>query len=45
MTREELDLALVPLMPLDEAKQRTLRATIRRWARALREAGHAIPEE
>lgn len=38
-------LALVHLMPLDEAKQRTLRATIRRWARALREAGHAIPEE
>ena len=35
-------LALVPTMPLDEKEQRTLRATIRRWAKALRDAGRNI---
>lgn len=37
-------LALAPSMPIDGAAQRSLRATIRRWAKALREAGHDIPE-
>lgn len=37
-------LELVPLMPLAEQQLRTLRATIRRWARAVRDAGHDIPE-
>ena len=37
-------LELVPLMPLDDKQQRTLRATIRRWAKAVREAGHDLPE-
>jgi len=32
-------------MPLDDGVQRMLRATIRRWAKALRDAGHNIPEE
>ncbi len=36
-------LALVASMPLDEQRLRTLRATIRRWAKALRDAGHDIP--
>jgi hypothetical protein len=34
-------LDLVPHMPLDAQQQRSLRATIRRWARVLRDAGHA----
>lgn len=38
-------LELVPIMPLDEKEQRMLRATIRRWAKAVREAGHNIPED
>ena len=38
-------LELVSLMPIDDKQQRTLRATIRRWARAVREAGHHVPEE
>lgn len=38
-------LSLVPTMPIDEKVQRTLRATIRRWAKALRDAGHNVPEE
>jgi hypothetical protein len=37
-------LQLVQAMPLDDQAQRSLRATIRRWARAVREAGHDIPE-
>lgn len=37
-------LALAPSMPIDDAALRSLRATIRRWAKALREAGHDIPE-
>lgn len=40
-----LVLKLVPTMPLDDAEQRTLRATIRRWAKAVRDAGHRVPEE
>jgi hypothetical protein len=36
-------IALVPLMPVDEAGRRRLRATIRRWAKELRDAGHDIP--
>lgn len=32
-------LDLVPALPIDLKKQRTLRATIRRWAKALRDAG------
>ena len=38
-------LSLVPTMPVDDKEQRTLRATIRRWAKALRDAGHNVPEE
>ncbi len=38
-------LALVPHMPLVDEEKRKLRATIRRWAKTLREAGHPIPEE
>ncbi len=36
-------LMLVPTMPLDDKEQRTLRATIRRWAKAVRDAGHNVP--
>jgi hypothetical protein len=36
-------LALVSSMPIAQEKHRALRATIRRWARALRDAGHDIP--
>ena len=35
-------LEMVPTMPLDDKEQRTLRATIRRWAKALRDAGHDV---
>ena len=38
-------LKLVPTMPVDDKAQRTLRATIRRWAKAVRDAGHNVPEE
>jgi len=38
-------LGLVPHMPMVDSEKRRLRATIRRWAKALREAGHAIPGE
>jgi hypothetical protein len=38
-------LKLVPTMPLDDKEQRALRATIRRWAKAVRDAGHEVPEE
>ncbi|MHB1075530.1 DUF6036 family nucleotidyltransferase [Thiobacillus sp.] len=38
-------LKLVPTMPVDDMAQRTLRATIRRWAKAVRDAGHNVPEE
>lgn len=37
-------LNLVQQMPLDDQQQRSLRATIRRWVKALRDAGHEIPE-
>ncbi|MBU3696970.1 DUF6036 family nucleotidyltransferase [Dechloromonas sp.] len=37
-------LDLVPKLPLDSPAQKSLRATIRRWAKVLRDAGHAIPE-
>ena len=37
-------LQLVPSMPLDDKEQRALRATIRRWAKAVRDAGHNVPE-
>lgn len=37
-------LPLVPTMPLDDKEQRALRATIRRWAKAVRDAGHDLPE-
>jgi hypothetical protein len=35
-------LELVAAMPLDEAQQRRLRATIRRWVKALGDTGHDI---
>lgn len=38
-------LAMVSQMPLEADGQRRLRATIRRWAKALRDAGHEIPDE
>lgn len=40
----EAALALTGEMPLDEATHRRLRATIRRWAQAARDAGHALPD-
>jgi len=38
-------LKLVPNMPIDDKAQRTLRATIRRWAKAVRGTGHNVPTE
>jgi hypothetical protein len=38
-------LELVPHMPMDDSEKRRLRATIRRWAKTLRDAGHAIAQE
>lgn len=38
-------LKMVPTMPLDDKEQRTLRATIRRWAKAVRDAGHDVTDE
>lgn len=38
-------LNVVPNMPLDNEGQRKLRATIRRWVKAVRDAGHFVPEE
>lgn len=37
-------LALTPTMPLQQAEERALRARIRRWAKALRDDGHKIPD-
>lgn len=37
-------LVLLPSMPLDEQRRRALRATIRRWAKAVTDAGHPSPE-
>lgn len=36
-------LELVQTMPIDDKVQRTLRATIRRWAKSVRDAGHNVP--
>ncbi len=38
-------LKVVSTMPVDDKEQQTLRATIRRWAKAVRDAGHNIPAE
>ena len=38
-------LELVARTALGEQEQRKLRATIRRWVKTLRDAGHSIPEE
>lgn len=38
-------LKMVPTMPIDSKEQRTLSATIRRWAKAVRDTGHDIPED
>jgi hypothetical protein len=38
-------LDLVPTLPIDDKAQRTLRATIRRWAKALRDAGDSPEPE
>ena len=37
-------LGLVPDMPMDDSEKRRLRATIRRWAKQLRDASHEIPD-
>jgi len=37
-------LDLVAVMPLDDMQQRRLRATIRRWVKAVGDAGHPIPD-
>lgn len=37
-------LDLVSLMSLDVEQQRKLRATIRRWVKTLRDAGHELPD-
>lgn len=36
-------LDLVSKLPIEATTRRSLRATIRRWAKALRDAGHSIP--
>jgi len=41
----EQALKMVPTMPLDDNEQRTLRATIRRWAKAVREGDHDLTNE
>lgn len=38
-------LKMVPTMPFDDKEQRTLRATIRRWAKAVRDAGYDVTDE
>lgn len=38
-------LKVAETMPGDDKEKRTLRATIRRWAKAVRDAGHNVPEE
>ena len=38
-------LKMVPTMPFEGEEQRTLRATIRRWARAVRGAGYEVTDE
>jgi hypothetical protein len=38
-------LKVVPTMPLDDKEQRTLRARIRRWAKAARDAGYDVTDE
>jgi hypothetical protein len=38
-------LQLVAMMPIDGNGQRALRATIRRWAKAVRDAGHSLPDD
>lgn len=38
-------LAMVACMPVGKDEQRRLRAAIRRWVKALREAGHEIPDD
>ena len=38
-------LEMVPTMPIDDDEQRRLRGTIRRWVKALPDAGHNISEE
>lgn len=38
-------LELVPKMPLDAGSQRRLRATLQRWVKALRDAGHEISDK
>jgi hypothetical protein len=40
--KPEQALSLVSAMPLDDAQQRRLRATIRRWVKALGDMGHAL---
>ena len=37
-------LSLVAAMPLDDVQQRRLRASIRRWVKAIGDAGHAIDD-
>ena len=37
-------LDLVPSMPLEDKAMKSLRATIRRWAKAVRDAGHDVPQ-
>lgn len=38
-------LKMVPTMPFDEKAQRRLRATIRRWAKSVRDAGYDVTDE
>ena len=38
-------LDLVAVMPLDDQGQRRLRATIRRWSKTLRDAGHKLADD
>lgn len=38
-------LKMVPTMPLEHKQQRTLRATIRRWATAVRQVSGTVPKQ
>jgi len=38
-------LKLLPTMPIDDKQQKTLRATIRRWAKSIQNAGYDVKEE
>jgi len=40
----EAAIEMVPLMPVDEAQKKAMRARIRRWAKILEERGYRLPK-